>query len=645
MHSPISIQPPFFCRFPLSCSSLLSLTVALIFSGSCPSALLGQVTVEQALTLTPVQSGDVEYSIPSKEEAKNCTVSSPKEKGLSGWIVKDPAGRILRKFLDTNGDQDIDLWCYYRDGFEVYRDIDSNFDRNADQYRWFGSQGTRWGVDDNQDGKVDSWKRISAEEVSAEVAKALATRDEKRFQLLLMTDKELADSGFSEDKSKVIQKNIDGSKSTFRDLLGSGKLSKVEWLHFGGLRPGIIPKGTEGSTDDIVIYENVAALVRSQSKDLQISLGTMVQIENCWRLIDAPEIIDEKSSTSFASWYRSSDTAETNPTGTDADLNVEYQKLLEEFQGLDKKLVSASSSKQKQSIYKDLSEVISKLAIESDKEEDSMNWTRQFADTMTAALQSGDYPDGLESLQTFMSDLKKASKSDQAIALVKYRYINADFGAKLNDPKTDVAVAQTKWLNQLEDFTEKFPTDSNVPDAIMQLAMADEFDGEKDKAKKWYTKITTRFADSPFSDKAKGAIKRLESIGEKMSLSGKTLGGKSFDIADLNGKVVLVHYWADWCEICKDEFKQLEKLRARHPNLRLVGVNCDNDLATAKASANKTGVSWPQLHSEGGYNSGYAAEMGIVSLPTMVLIDKNGDIVSTTVSAGSLERELNSLLK
>ena len=72
---------------------------------------------------------------------------------------------ILRRFVDTNDDNVVDQWSYYKDGLEVYRDIDSTFNGKADQYRWFNTGGSRWAIDANEDGVIDSWKSISAEEV------------------------------------------------------------------------------------------------------------------------------------------------------------------------------------------------------------------------------------------------------------------------------------------------------------------------------------------------------------------------------------------------------------------------------------------------------------------------------------------------
>lgn len=610
-----------------------------------PTLGFAQVTVEQALKLTPVQKSDVEFSIPEPDEIKNCTIESVKKSGISGWIVRDPAGRLLRRFLDTDGDKNIDLWCYYRDGFEVYRDIDSNFDRNADQYRWFSSQGTRWGIDKNQDGEIDAWKRISAEEVSEEFAKAIVQGDIKRFTRLLMRDSELARVGFDGDRRKLIGESLEKSRVGFEQLAKSQRssLSGARWIQFGGLRPGLIPEGTEGASQDIIIYENVATLLRSGSTNIQIGLGTLVQVGDCWRMIDSPQLISEKSPTSFASWYRSVESADVEAIRTPGDSAM--QNLLEKFQALDKQLATAKSSAEKKKIYAGMADTVSELALKSESEEDSINWTRQFADTLTAAIQSGEYPDGLARLEEFANQLEKAGKGTQGVALVKYRLINARFGVELNDPKTNIAEAQANWLDELESFVKEYPDDANVPDAMMQLAMADEFEGEKEKAEKWYQSIATQFSESEFAAKAKGAIRRLNSIGKTMALKGQTVNGDPFDIADLKGKIVLVHYWADWCEICKKEFDTLAEIRKKYPDLKLVGVNCDNEPDTAVASVRRTGIGWPQLHSQGGYNDGFAAEMGIVSLPSMILIDQNGRIVSTTLSINSVEREIKSLVK
>jgi hypothetical protein len=67
-------------------------------------------TPAQALQLTPIQA-NVDYDTPTAEETDKCTVEPVKEGDVVGWALLDPTGRTLRRFLDTNGDNKVDLWC------------------------------------------------------------------------------------------------------------------------------------------------------------------------------------------------------------------------------------------------------------------------------------------------------------------------------------------------------------------------------------------------------------------------------------------------------------------------------------------------------------------------------------------------------
>src|SRR5262245_2325392 len=109
-----------------------AIVVALLLILSPHLATAAKPTAAEALKLVPVQK-DVDYDVPEAKEIEKCTVEVETIGGITGWVVRSDGGQVLRRFLDTNSDNKVDQWCYYKDGIEVYRDIDANFNNKADQ--------------------------------------------------------------------------------------------------------------------------------------------------------------------------------------------------------------------------------------------------------------------------------------------------------------------------------------------------------------------------------------------------------------------------------------------------------------------------------------------------------------------------------
>ena len=55
----------------------------------------------------------------------------------------------------------------------------------------------------------------------------------------------------------------------------------------------------------------------------------------------------------------------------------------------------------------------------------------------------------------------------------------------------------------------------------------------------------------------------------------KSLSGKTIHLQDYKGKVVLVNFWATWCESCKEEFSKLIQLQEKYgpQGLVILAVN------------------------------------------------------------------------
>ncbi len=165
------------------------LTLCAALAATAPAvSRAGNPTADQALKLVPVQH-DVDYDRPTPEEIAKCAIKAEERKGQTGWVVRDGDGKVLREFVDTNGDNVVDRWSYYKEGVEVYRDIDTKFNGKANEFRWLNTAGVRWGIAKSGGADIDAWKAISAEEASAEAVMALRDRDPARFNRLLLTGK------------------------------------------------------------------------------------------------------------------------------------------------------------------------------------------------------------------------------------------------------------------------------------------------------------------------------------------------------------------------------------------------------------------------------------------------------------------------
>ena len=626
----------------IGCSLIALAAVATVAQAAAPSA-------QQALRLMPVQKG-IDFDRPAAEEAAKCTITPQKVEGTVGWIVESPGGLILRKFLDTNGDNVVDRWSYYKDGLEVYRDIDADFDGKADQYRWFHTAGSRWGLDKDQDGTVDAWKAISAEEVTAEVVAALAERDAERFARVALSQSELASLGLGPAKSKALVEKIAGLQGGFEKLAGEQKTvtPSAKWVQFSGNQPGLVPAGTDASTKDLHVYENVMAIVQDGGQHGQVQIGALVAVGSGWRVIDIPQPVSEAQTDLAGSGFFFQGPMAGRNRPASKGPSEETQKMLGDLEKLDAAVAQATTLQERASLNARRADVLEQIAQHTDSPQDRGLWLRQLADTVGAAVQSGTYPDGAKRLEALFEKLQKSQGDKDLVAYVRFRQLTAAYGASLQEAKdVDIPKIQAEWLKRLEQYVADFPKSPDTAEAMLQLAIAQEFAGEEKEAKQWYGRIAKEFPAAPAGRKSAGALTRLDSVGQQISLTGKSPSGNVIDLAKYRGRVVLVQYWATWCEPCKADMASLKELAAKYGRLgfNIIGVNLDSSQQQMAEYVTENGLPWPQIYEEGGLDSRPANELGILTLPTMILIGPDGKVVNRNIHVAEIDGELKRLIR
>lgn len=628
-------------RSVVVCLFRASLMGLILGQAGASAVIAAQPTVEYALGLKPFQP--VEYDRPTPEEAGRCTITMEKGDQETAWVVRGADGQVLRRFSDTNGDRVVDRWSYYRNGFEVYRDIDSDFNAKADQTRWLSSAGSRWGVDQNEDGTLDRWKMLSPEEATAEVVSAVARGDVAAFRRLLPSRADLELAGFSGGLLEELTRRVTAAATGFETLVSRQQPggAKLRWNTMLAPTPGLLPAGAEGMAKDVQAYDNVVALTEDSAggRAGQVYIGSMVRCGDVWRPIDPPQLPEGEGVVTESFAFFEPRAAALTPNG--GGENERMKPLIDKLRGVEERLAVANGSARNRLVAEQVAvlEQVAGSAADGDRE----FWTRQLIETLAAAVQDGSLDDGLSRLESLGESL---AADEPLAAFVAFRLASARYAAGMMRSGADVEKVQSAWLAELAAFVEKYPRAADAAEAMLQMAIADEFSGREDQSLERYREIAERFPDAAAARKARGAARRLELVGAPLELSGQSVDGRSFGLQQFRGVPVLVHYWATWCEPCKVDIARVRELYAKYgpKKFGVVGVVLDTDTAGLRDFLQTSPLPWPQLHEAGGLDGPLAESFGVLTLPTMFLIDKNGKVVDRAVMITELEKKLLPLM-
>ncbi len=640
------------CAFFRSIPLIQGILTGMAFMGLLSTAWAAGVNAELVAKglARQAKQADAEYDKIDPANAAQCTGRYDTRGGVRGLFIMGANGQPLRWLADTNGDGKIDQLSFFKDGVEVYRDIDSDYDDKIDQSRWMGTAGIRWGIDKNQDGTLDEWKMISAEEVSSEVVQAARDNDVERFQRVLMTNAELAKLGLGSSKTNELEDRLNTLSADFKKFASEQKTidKSSRWASFGADKPGLVPAGTEDSTSDVLAYENAMAVVETGAGPQQLMIGTLVRVGETWRLLDVPRLVSDGTTLSENGLFFASSTSHRNATSNSSGSanSATMDKLIEEMQAVENKLQDPKMDKAK--LHAQRADILEQLIVNSSTKDDVQAWTRQLADQVLSAVQSGDYPDGIERLKKLEASIQTKPDARSEVSYVTYRILGAEYNLAISEKDVDYDKVQKQHLKRLEDFVVAYPQTLDSADAMIHLGLNCELTNDLKAAEQWYKKTATNFPKTPQGDKANGANLRLNLEGQEVAFEGTTLAGKKFTTAKL-GRPVLVHYWASWCVPCKADMQELRKLQAKYgrKGLTIVGINADNDQnqAIEFIKANKE-IDWIQLYERGGLESSIAVGLGVLSLPVTILIDKDGKVASSTSHyTPNLETTIESLLK
>lgn len=139
--------------------------------------------------------------------------------------------------------------------------------------------------------------------------------------------------------------------------------------------------------------------------------------------------------------------------------------------------------------------------------------------------------------------------------------------------------------------------------------------------------------DDPHFAQAMAELAAADQKVERSDFSLKDLGGRSYTLSQLRGKVVLVNFWASWCGPCRVEMPDLESLYAHFKSRGLVVLAISNEKeATVRAAAAKMGITVPVLLDPGAV---VGHRFGLEGLPRSFVFNRQGKLVAVAVDKRS----------
>ncbi|HXW57623.1 MAG TPA: TlpA disulfide reductase family protein [Candidatus Cybelea sp.] len=128
---------------------------------------------------------------------------------------------------------------------------------------------------------------------------------------------------------------------------------------------------------------------------------------------------------------------------------------------------------------------------------------------------------------------------------------------------------------------------------------------------------------------------RLASLKPEPSVTFKDLEGNSVSLASFKGKVVLVNFWATWCDACRAEMPELIDFQQKYAKkgFTVLGIATDDEGAkivqpfvertTFDVNGHPTLLNYPILIG----NDEIADKFGgVIALPTSIVITRDGKI-------------------
>ena len=255
--------------------------------------------------------------------------------------------------------------------------------------------------------------------------------------------------------------------------------------------------------------------------------------------------------------------------------------------------------------------------------------------------------------------LVKLKKYDEALAFINEEIQKSGETEKLVSARFNVLYRQGKLHEALKAALEKDKiAKSKSPWDCMNIMHVHLRLGNKQEALDWLQESVTRgfisyriLAGKRYEliSREKRFYEIIETIkvaiglgNPARSFSVRLLSGETFALSQQRGKVVLVDFWATWCNSCREEIPQLKNYykEFKIKGFEIIGISLDSSEEKLKEFIKKDSLDWKFSLSGKVWKDETVMRYGVNSIPSHWLIDKRGILRSFGLKGEELRKAI-----
>ncbi|MEZ5277798.1 MAG: TlpA disulfide reductase family protein [Opitutaceae bacterium] len=196
-------------------------------------------------------------------------------------------------------------------------------------------------------------------------------------------------------------------------------------------------------------------------------------------------------------------------------------------------------------------------------------------------------------------------------------------------------------------------TDDVAQVLVMKGTLYSEVMDNPEKAIEAFTQLRDEFPETQAGTTASAQIAGLEaqqqySVGKVFpGFSVQGLDGEPLALDDFRGKVVLLDFWATWCQPCLIELPNvIQAYQDFHADgFEIIGISLDSSRERLEGFIESNQMVWPQYFDGKGWMNALAQKYAVQSIPATYLLDGEGVIIAKNLRGPALVKTVADALE